>query len=89
MLTNNHVLPGPGSFALLPNSARYFFASSTSTESRDIAIFRLLDVNDAMTIVPIGRSADLMNGETVVVAGNPGGRGTVFTSGNRQFEVSA
>jgi hypothetical protein len=34
-----------------------------------------------MSIVPLGRSSDLMNGESVAVAGNPGGRGTVFTSG--------
>ncbi len=81
VLTNNHVLPAPEGFALLPNSRPIRFRVVGRAPESDIAVIRLLDVKTPMTIVPIGRSADLMNGETVVVAGNPGGRGTVFTSG--------
>lgn len=81
VLTNNHVLPATEGFALLPESRPIRFRVVGRVPESDIAIIRLLDVRTPMTIVPIGRSADLMNGETVVVAGNPGGRGTVFTSG--------
>lgn len=44
------------------------------------AIVKLL-ASGPFPVVPLGRSHDLLNGETVVVAGNPGGRGTVFTAG--------
>jgi S1-C subfamily serine protease len=81
VLTNNHVLPATEGFALLPKSRPIRFRVVGRVPESDIAIVRLLDVKTPMTIVPIGRSADLMNGETVVVAGNPGGRGTVYTSG--------
>ena len=81
VLTNNHVLPATEGFALLPKSRPIRFRVVGRVPESDIAIIRLLDVKAPMTIVPIGRSADLMNGETVVVAGNPGGRGTVYTSG--------
>ena len=81
VLTNNHVLPATEGFALLPKSRPIRFRVVGRVPESDIAIIRLLDVKTPMTIVPIGRSADLMNGETVVVAGNPGGRGTVYTSG--------
>ena len=81
VLTNNHVLPATEGFALLPKSRPIRFRVVGRVPESDIAIVRLLDVKTPMAIVPIGRSADLMNGETVVVAGNPGGRGTVYTSG--------
>lgn len=81
VLTNNHVLPATEGFALLPKSRPIRFRVVGRVPESDIAIIRLLDVKTPMTIVPLGRSADLMNGESVVVAGNPGGRGTVYTSG--------
>ncbi len=81
VLTNNHVLPATEGFALLPKSRPIRFRVVGRVPESDIAIVQLLDIKTPMTIVPIGRSADLMNGETVVVAGNPGGRGTVYTSG--------
>jgi S1-C subfamily serine protease len=81
VLTNNHVLPATEGFALLPNSRPIRFRVVGRVPESDIAIIRLITIKTPMAIVPLGRSADLMNGETVVVAGNPGGRGTVYTSG--------
>ena len=81
VLTNNHVLPATEGFALLPNSLPIRFRVVGRVPESDIAIIRLITIKTPMAIVPLGRSADLMNGETVVVAGNPGGRGTVYTSG--------
>ena len=81
VLTNNHVLPATEGFALLPKSGPIRFRVVGRVPESDIAIVRLITIKTPMAIVPLGRSADLMNGETVVVAGNPGGRGTVYTSG--------
>lgn len=81
VLTNNHVLPMAEGFALLPDKKPMKFRVVGRIPESDIAVIRLLDVKAPLTTVPIGRSEDLMNGESVVVAGNPGGRGTVFTSG--------
>ncbi len=81
VLTNNHVLPMAEGFALLQNAKPMKFRVVGRIPESDIAVIRLLDVTTPLSIVPIGRSEDLMNGESVVVAGNPGGRGTVFTSG--------
>ncbi|MEP2308031.1 PA14 domain-containing protein, partial [Rhodopirellula bahusiensis] len=41
----------------------------------------LLHVKGRLPTVPLGRSNDVHNGEAVVVAGNPGGRGITITSG--------
>ena len=81
VLTNNHVLPQTEGFALLPNARPMRFRVVARLPESDIALIRLLDLQSPLPVVPVGNSGDLMNGETVVVAGNPGGRGTVFTSG--------
>jgi S1-C subfamily serine protease len=81
VLTNNHVLPATEGFALLPNTGPIRFRVVGRVPESDIAIVRLITIKKPLAVVPLGRSADLMNGETVVVAGNPGGRGTVYTSG--------
>ncbi len=81
ILTNNHVLPESEGFALLPNSKPMRFRVIGRVPESDIAVIRLIDATVPLKAVPIGHSADLMNGESVVVAGNPGGRGTVYTSG--------
>ena len=81
VLTNNHVLPATEGFALLPNMGPIRFRVVGRVPESDIAIVRLITIKTPLAVVPLGRSADLMNGETVVVAGNPGGRGTVYTSG--------
>ncbi len=81
VLTNNHVLPATEGFALLPNMGPIRFRVVGRVPESDIAIVRLITIKKPLAVVPLGRSADLMNGETVVVAGNPGGRGTVYTSG--------
>ncbi len=81
VLTNNRMLPATEGFALYRNHGRLFdFELSGRVPESDIAIVRLSDIKTPMTIVPIGRSADLMN-ETGCCRGNPGGRGTVYTSG--------
>jgi S1-C subfamily serine protease len=47
---------------------------------KDLAILKV-DSSRVSHVLPIGRSADLLPGEPVVVGGNPGGRGIVFSQG--------
>lgn len=81
VLTNNHVLPKTEGFALMQGSKPLQFRVVSRMPEADIAIIRLVNPPANLSTVPIGRSHDLMHGESVVVAGNPGGRGIVFTSG--------
>lgn len=85
VLTNNHVLPDNEGHALigsdLPSEQRPVrFTVVGRVPERDLAIVKLL-APGPFPVVPLGRSNDLLNGETVIAAGNPGGRGIVFTSG--------
>ena len=80
VLTNNHVLPRELGYALVQDQPVRFQVVGRLPE-KDIAVIKLLGVPRSLPFVPLGHSHDLMNGESVVVAGNPGGRGTTFTSG--------
>jgi S1-C subfamily serine protease len=85
VLTNHHVVPLNQGFALigsdLPSEQKPIrFAVIGRNPERDIAILKL-QAPGPFPAIPLGRSHDLMNGESVVAAGNPGGRGIVFTSG--------
>jgi S1-C subfamily serine protease len=81
VLTNNHVLPAAEGFALLHASRATRFRVVSRFPDADIALIQLDPAMGPFPTLPLGRSHDLMNGESVVVAGNPGGRGIVFTSG--------
>lgn len=81
VLTNNHVLPKTEGFALMQGAKPLQFRVVSRMPEADIAILRLVNPPPNLATVPIGRSHDLMHGESVVVAGNPGGRGIVFTAG--------
>jgi S1-C subfamily serine protease len=85
VLTNNHVVQHTEGLSLigsdLPGEQRPVpFGVVGRLPEKDLAIVKLLAAGPYPT-VPLGRSHDLLNGESVVVAGNPGGRGLVFTSG--------
>lgn len=79
VLTNYHVLPYHAGFAVYEGNAIRFRLVGCVPE-KDIAIVQLLEDRE-WPFIPIARKDDLMNGETVITAGNPGGRGIVFTSG--------
>jgi S1-C subfamily serine protease len=81
VLTNNHVLPEPQGFALFADSKRARFEVVSRYPESDIAIVKLLDISPPLPTIRLGRSSEVMNGEPIVVAGNPGGRGLVFTAG--------
>jgi len=79
VLTNHHVLPYHEGFAVYEGKAIRFRLVGCVPE-KDVAIVQLLEDRE-WPFIPIALKDDLMNGETVVTAGNPGGRGIVFTSG--------
>lgn len=81
ILTNNHVLPRPEGFALIGERKPIPFRVMARVPESDIAVLKLVDPPPDLPAMKFGHSSDLMNGETVVVAGNPGGRGIVFTAG--------
>ncbi|MCB9936880.1 MAG: trypsin-like peptidase domain-containing protein [Planctomycetaceae bacterium] len=81
VLTNNHVLPNPAGHALLSDGRPLQFRVVGRLPEKDIAVVQLLGLQNPLPVIPLGRSHDILNGETVVVAGNPGGRGTVYTAG--------
>lgn len=81
ILTNHHVLLRGEGVALIGNRKPIPFRVVARLPESDFAIVKLTQVPPDLQPLPLGRSGDLMNGETVVVAGNPGGRGIVFTSG--------
>src|SRR6185312_4494142 len=47
---------------------------------KDLALIKV-GSDRPLVSVPLGRSNDLMAGEPILVGGNPGGRGIVFTAG--------
>jgi S1-C subfamily serine protease len=81
VLTNNHVLPEPQGFALFSDSKKARFEVVSRYPEFDLAIVKLIDVNTPLPTIRLGRSSEVINGEPIVVAGNPGGRGLVFTAG--------
>ena len=79
VLTNNHVIPNKDGYAVYDGKAIPYRVVGRLPE-RDIAMVQLSGDRTWPTSI-VGRNNDLMNGETVIAAGNPGGRGVVFTAG--------
>jgi S1-C subfamily serine protease len=87
VLTNNHVLPKPVGFAIRSNDKPVRFEVVSRYPESDIAIVRLQgptgkdSAEQSWPFLPLGHSSETLLGESIVVAGNPGGRGMAFTSG--------
>lgn len=80
VLTNNHVLPSAEGFAIRGNEKPMRFEVLARYPESDIALVRLPE-KPSWDFLPLGHSAETLVGESIVVAGNPGGRGMAFTSG--------
>jgi S1-C subfamily serine protease len=79
MLSNDHVTLGKPGVALLGRE-RVAFRVIGRLPGKDLALLQLRTDIKTPTI-PLGRSADLMAGEPTIAAGNPGGRGIIFSQG--------
>jgi serine protease Do len=83
VLTNEHVLAGSTHIRVTLSDAREFDAELIGADPEtDLAVVRIAD-RDAhdLPIAPLGRSDDLMIGETVVAIGNPFGLHHTVTTG--------
>lgn len=80
-LTNDHVVQNNPGFAVLRGQAPLRFRVVGRSPEKDLAVIQLIGDSAPMPTVALGRSNDVLVGETVAVVGNPGGRGTIVTSG--------
>jgi serine protease Do len=81
VITNAHVVKGSEKIKVVFSDGSEFEAKIISgDESRDLAVLKI-QVNKKLPFVHLGRSNDLMIGETVVAIGNPYGYANTVTSG--------
>lgn len=81
ILTADHVTtnsPGIGLFGL--HRADYEIVGRVP--ERDLAILEVSDTSRLKAAIRVDRSNDLQLGEPIIVGGNPGGRGIVYSQGN-------
>jgi serine protease Do len=81
LLTNNHVVERGARFRIGFADGRELTAKVVGTDpAADLAVLRL-DTRERVPFVPLGRSDDLMPGETVIAIGNPFGLSHTVTTG--------
>jgi serine protease Do len=81
IITNAHVVEGVNRIKVMFSDGREFQAQVISADaSRDLAVLAI-ETNEKLPFVELGRSTDLMIGETVVAIGNPYGYANTVTSG--------
>jgi len=81
LLTNNHVVERGARFRVGFLDGRELTAKVIGTDpSTDLAVLKL-DTKERVPFAPLGRSDDLMIGETVIAIGNPFGLSHTVTTG--------
>jgi serine protease Do len=81
VLTNNHVVERGARFRVGLVDGRELTAKLIGTDpSSDLAVLKL-ETRERLTAAPIGRSEDLLIGETVIAIGNPFGLASTVTTG--------
>lgn len=81
VITNAHVIKGSEKIKVVFSDGSEFPAKIISgDETKDLAVLKI-PVNKKLPFIHLGRSYDLMIGETVVAIGNPYGYANTVTSG--------
>lgn len=80
VLTNDHVVEDRSGVVLVRGLPPLAYRTIGRLWDKDLALIKI-DAPRPLVAVPLGRSNDLAAGEPILVGGNPGGRGIVFSSG--------
>lgn len=80
ILTNNHVVEDRPGHVLFADGTVLTYELFGRITEKDIAVIKV-KADHPFTRIPPGHSNDLMAGEPILVMGNPGARGLVFSSG--------
>jgi serine protease Do len=81
VITNAHVIKGAEKIKVVFNDGREFPARIISAdETKDLAVLTI-STDEKLPFIHLGRSNDLMIGETVIAIGNPFGYSSTVTSG--------
>jgi S1-C subfamily serine protease len=80
ILTNDHVVQDRPGVVLLADHPPLPFRTIGRVKEKDLALIKV-DAQKPLVAVPLGRSNDVLAGEPILIGGNPGGRGIVFSAG--------
>lgn len=80
VLTNDHVVEDRSGVVLVRGLPPLAYRTIGRLWDKDLALIKI-DAPQPLVAVPLGRSNDLVAGEPILVGGNPGGRGIVFSAG--------
>ena len=81
IVTNAHVIEGVEQTKVVFSDGREYRARLVSADrSKDLAVLAI-EIDEKLPFVELGRSSDLMIGETVIAIGNPYGYANTVTSG--------
>ncbi|HEX7378606.1 MAG TPA: trypsin-like peptidase domain-containing protein [Pirellulales bacterium] len=80
VLTNDHVIEDRSGVVLVRGFPPLAYRTIGRLWDKDLALLKI-DAPKPLVAIPLGRSYDLAAGEPILVGGNPGGRGIVFSSG--------
>ena len=91
ILTNDHVIANRPGVVLLKGHKPLNYHIIGALPEKDLCLLRI-DTDERLTHIRLGRSNDLLTGEPILCAGNPGGRGVVYSRGivsSPRFMLSA
>jgi S1-C subfamily serine protease len=91
ILTNDHVIANRPGVVLLKGHKPLNYRIIGALPEKDLCLLRI-DTDAPLTNIKLGRSNDLLTGEPILCAGNPGGRGVVYSRGivsSPRFMLSA
>jgi S1-C subfamily serine protease len=80
ILTNDHVVLDRPGVVLHRDHPPLLYRAIGRLWEKDLALIKV-DAPKPLVSVPLGRSHDLLAGEPILIGGNPGGRGIVFSAG--------
>ncbi|MEJ5375191.1 MAG: Do family serine endopeptidase [bacterium] len=81
ILTNEHVVQGASSIKVTLSDQREYQARLVGADPPSDLALLVIEAKEKLPVIPMGRSNDLMIGETVIAIGNPFGLSHTVTTG--------